>query len=197
MTFASTDPAYNGLSAPDVPVTVYDAGVTNTPPSLTVPEGGSTSYTIVLDGPPGFLALTTAKGGNRDEHVTVTVGGVAHLFTRANWNLPQTITVNAPAPDGLCGDRTMSIVETVTSDINLNRYMDSGYGGPTSPAPNVDAPDMLVQVTDTDCPTDSQTNRVTPPTLNGSAPQGVTPNGAAPGSDSGDLPPSVDAASGQ
>ena len=137
-TLSSGDPAYNNLAVPDEPVTVYDAGVTNSPTSLTLPEGGSGSYTIVLDGPPGFLALTTAKGGNRDEHVTVTVDGVDYLFTRANWNVPQTVNVTAPTDGGVCtGDRDVSISETVTSDISLNRYMDSGYGGPSSPASNV------------------------------------------------------------
>ena len=182
-----------------MPVTVYDAGVTNSPTSLTLPEGGSGSYTIVLDGPSGFLALTTALGGNQDEHVTVTVDGVDYLFTRANWNVPQTVNVTAPTDGGVCtGDRDVSISETVTSDISLNRYMDSGYGGPSSPASNVDAPDEIIHVTDPDCSTTGQTHQVEPPpALNGAAPQAAPPNGAAPGSNSGDLPPSVDAAGGQ
>ena len=120
------------------------------------------------------------------------------LFTRANWNVPQTVNVTAPTDGGVCtGDRDVSVSETVTSDISLNRYMDSGYGGPTSPAPNVGAPDEIIHVTDPDCTTGAQTNRVTPPTLNGSAPNAVSPggNGAPTSNGSGDLPPSVEAPS--
>ena len=149
---SSGDPAYNNLAVPDEPVTVYDTGVTNSPTSLTLPEGGSGSYTIVLDGPPGFLALTTALGGNQDEHVTVTVDGTDYTFTRSNWDTPQTVTVTAPTDGGVCtGNRDVSVSETVTSDISLNPYMDSGYGGPTSPASNVTAPDEIIHVTDPDC----------------------------------------------
>ena len=190
---SSTDPVYNNLAVPDEPVTVYDAGVTNSPSSLTLAEGASGSYTIVLTAPPGFLALTTALGGNQDEHVTVTVDGVDYTFTRSDWDTPQTVTVTAPTDSGACtGDRDVSVSEAVASDISLNPYMDSGYGGPTSPAPNVGAPDEIIHVTDPDCTTGAQTNREPPPAVNGAAPNAVSPGGANAPSGSGDLPPSVD-----
>ena len=194
-TLVSSDPAYNNLAVPDEPVTVYDAGVSNSPVSLTLPKGGSGSYSIVLDAPPGFLALTTALGGNQDEHVTVTVDGVDYLFTRADWDTPQTVPVTVP-DDGVCtGAYDLPISETVTSDISLNPYMDSGYGGPSSPAPNVSAPDEIVHVTDPYCTSGAQISRETPPALNGSAPNAVSPGsaGAPAPSGSSDLPPSVEA----
>ncbi len=201
-TLTSGDPVYNNLTVPDEPVTVYDAGVTNNPTSLTLPEGGSGNYTIVLNGPPGFMALTTALGGNRDEHVTVTVDGVDYTFTRSNWNVPQTVTVSAPAPDGLCGNYNTSVPEAVTSDIGTNPYMDSSYGGPTSPAANVSAPDEVIHVTDTDCGGTAPLNRAAPPALNGSAPSAQPSAGQSTNSTSnsepppvatpGDLPPSIE-----
>ncbi len=195
--FASSDPAYNGLSVPDVPVTVYDAGVSNTPSSLTLPKGGSGSYSIVLDGPPGFLALTTAKGGNQDEHVVVTANGTDYTFTRLDWDTPQTVPVTVPDNGSCTGAYDLTISETETSDINLNPYMDSGYGGPSSPAPNVGAPDEVIHVTDPHCTTGAEVNHGAPPALNGSTPNSVSPGSNPAPSGSSDLPPSVDAMSGQ
>ena len=192
-TLVSSDPTYNNLAVPDEPVTVYDAGVSNSPTSLTLPKGGGGSYSIVLDAPPGFLALTTALGGNQDEHVVVTVDGTDYTFTRSNWNTPQTVPVTVP-DDGVCtGAYDLTISETETSDISFNPYMDSGYGGPSSPAPNVGAPDEIIHVTDPHCTTGSQTNRVPPPALNGSAPNAVSPGSNPAPSGSSELPPSVEA----
>ena len=194
-TLVSSDPTYNNLAVPDEPVTVYDAGVSNSPTSLTLPKGGSGSYSIVLDGPPGFMALTTALGGNQDEHVVVTINGTDYTFTRSNWNVPQTVPVTVPDNGTCTGAYDLPISETVTSDISLNPYMDSGYGGPSSPAPNVGAPDEVIHVTDPYCTTGAQVNRGAPPALNGSAPNTVSPgsNSAPAPSGSGALPPSVEA----
>ena len=192
-TLTSSDPVYNNLAVPDESVTVYDAGVSNSPTSPTLPKGGSGSYTIVLDAPPGFLALTTALGGNQDEKVTVTANGVDHIFTRANWNVPQTVPVTVP-DDGVCtGDYDLPIGEAVTSNINLNPYMDLGYGGPNAPAPNVIAPAEIIHVTDPYCTTGAQVNREPPPVLNGAAPNAISPGGTSAPQGGGELPPSVEA----
>ena len=152
--FVSSDPAYGGLSIPDEPVTVYDAGVTITPTSFSLNEGTSSSYTVVLNAPPGFMALPS---GNRTEIVTVTLGGyspnlsvspAALVFTRANWNVPQTVTVTSIDDGMTTGDFIVGITHAVSSDIVLNKNMDSPYGGPSSPAPNVTAPTVMVTVID-------------------------------------------------
>ena len=143
----SSDPIYDQMSIPAEPVTVDPAGVTNDPASLTGDPGSQTSYTIVLDGPPGLLVLPANQGGSRDEHITVTIDGKDYVFTRANWNVPQPVPVTVPS-DGSC----LTLTETVTSDITANRYMDSAYGGPVKPVPNITAPEMIVHATGIDCP---------------------------------------------
>ena len=98
--------------------------------------------------------------------------------------------MSSPLPaDGQCGDYDTAIVETVSSDIGTNPYMDSRYGGPTAPASNVDAPDEVIHVTDIDCGPSAP--RSVAPTL----PESVPPEGspAASSVPAGDLPPSIDA----
>lgn len=150
--FSSDDPAYDNLVVPDEPVTVFDAGVTLDPESLTLEKGKSGEYTVVLDAPPGLLALRT---GQQSEQVTVTLSGFDPLLTvsptvltfdRSNWNVPQTVTVTA-AEGGSGGDQTATIDHGVTSDVTQNPYMDSPYGGPDTPAPNITAPSLPVTIT--------------------------------------------------
>ncbi len=200
----SGDSAFNNLSVPDEPVKVYDAGVTDSPTSISnLSEGGSTSYTVVLNGPPGFMALPTALGGNQSEQVTVSLvpdtnpstyltvdSSTTLTFNRSNWNVPQTVTITA-IDDGVCTatNYSTSVIETVSSNITFNKYMDSPYGGPTSPAPNVTAPDMPVTVVDNDCPGPSPQTGGSAPALNGAAPQGQAPQGNG----SSDMPPAVNA----
>ena len=202
-TLSSGDSTFNGLSVPDEPVTVYDAGVTNTPDGLSLNEGVSYHYTVVLNAPPGFLALPISLGGNRDEQVTVTLtpdsgvtidSSTTLTFNRSNWNVPQTVKMTA-TNDAVCIAPVYiaTIKAVVTSNISLNPYMDSGYGGPTAPAANVGAPDMVFYIADNDCAPAVQTNRSAPPTLNGTAPNSVAPDGSGTPSTGGELPPSIEA----
>lgn len=157
----SADAAYNGLVVPNEPVTVADAGVTLSRTSFTVIEGASDSYTVVLNAPPGLVPLPISLGGLRSEVVTVSLGGydplllspaVANVsFDRSNWNIPQTVMVTA-VDDAIVNPTTydVTITHTVTSDIVMNPYIDSGYGGPASPAPNITAPSVTVTIMDND-----------------------------------------------
>ena len=76
-------------------VTETPTGVTISQPALTVEEGSSSTYTVVLDAEPSA-------------DVTVTVGGAAAgvsvnppslVFSLLNWNQPQTVTVSAAEDD--------------------------------------------------------------------------------------------------
>ena len=149
--FSSTDPAYGTLTIPDEPVTVYDAGVTITPMSFNLNEGTSSSYSIVLNGPPGVLVQPSGSSG---EIVTVTlgsstpklsVGAAAATFTRANWNTPQTINVTSIDDSIATGDYIVGIANTVSSNIDLNKNLTSFYGGSAAPAPVV-----MVQIIEQD-----------------------------------------------
>ena len=118
---SANDTDYNGLSA-DVVVTVADddtAGVTVTPTELTVAEGSSNTYTVVLDTQP-----------NAD--VTMTIEGVAGTdlaldkptltFTAQDWNTTQTVTVTA-GQDHDAVDDTAALTHEVSS------ANDSDYDG--------------------------------------------------------------------
>ncbi len=115
-----------------VTVAEDDPGVTITPTTLSVTEGGSGAYTVVLDALPGG-EVTITPGIAPDGHdLTLTPGG-ALTFTAANWNSAQTITV-AAAEDGDTVDDAATITHAVT-----------GYG-------SVTADPVTVAVTDTTAP---------------------------------------------
>jgi hypothetical protein len=92
----STDSNYNGISISNVSVTVNDndtAGVTVTQSGTTeVTEGGITdSYTVVLTSEP--IADVTIPVTETDAQFSVDKTSL--VFTSANWNAAQTVTVTA------------------------------------------------------------------------------------------------------
>ena len=127
---------YNSVSNADLAVTVTDndmPGVTVTPTSLTVAEGGSGTYTVVLDTQPsGDVTVTIV---DPTDNADVTAEPAALTFTTANWNSAQTVTVSAAQDDDTDGD-TATVTHTV-----------SGYGSVVTGA------SVTVTVTDDDDPT--------------------------------------------
>ena len=87
-----------------------DRGVTVSDSSLTVKEGSSETYTVVLDSEPtGDVTVTPSRtSGDAD----VTVSG-ALTFTPDNWSSAQTVTVRA-AEDLDANDDTAEIGHTVS-----------------------------------------------------------------------------------
>ncbi len=82
--------------------------------STDVTEGGATdSYSIVLTKAPTANVLITL---NPDSQVTVSRTSL--LFTLANWNVPQTVTVAAVDDQLVEGNHTGTIAATVTSADN-------------------------------------------------------------------------------
>ena len=83
-------------------------GVTVTPTSLPVDEGGSASYTVVLDSEPtDDVTVTPSKASGGDADITLTTT-TAPTFTPSNWSIPQTITVSAEEdPDSDAGTATI------------------------------------------------------------------------------------------
>ena len=72
------------------------ARVTVTPDKLTVPEGGSAGYTVVLNTlPTADVTITVARASDADEHLTATP--TALTFTAADYADAQTVTVQAAA----------------------------------------------------------------------------------------------------
>ena len=76
-------------------VTITDddtRGVTVSPTTLPVAEGGDATYTVELDSEPtGTVTVTPSASGSTD----VTVSGEALTFTATTWDAEQTVTVSA------------------------------------------------------------------------------------------------------
>ena len=92
---------YGGVSVSSVTATEADndaAGVAVTPTALTVAEGGSATYTVVLDTQPSAdvtISASFASGSDED----ITVDKTSLTFTTDNWNAAQEVTVLAAEDD--------------------------------------------------------------------------------------------------
>ena len=86
-------------------------GVLLTPATLTVPEGGSMTYTVELASQPtADVTVAMSQSGSTD----VTHSDDSLTFTTATWVSPQTVTVSA-AHDADYDDDTATISHSVTS----------------------------------------------------------------------------------
>ena len=94
-------------------------GVSVSEASLTIDEGGSCAYTIVLDSQPA--AGVTITINDPSDNTDVTAEPASLTFTSTDWNSRKTVTVNA-AQDADADDETATVTDTVTST-------DSSYSG--------------------------------------------------------------------
>ena len=120
-TVSSTDGDYNGITVSKVAVAVTDdetAGVSITPTKLTIAEGGSDSYQVVLTSQPAHeVTVTITHSGDRD----ISIGDQELTFTDSDWETAQTVTVSAAQDDDARHDAA-SLSHTVTSaDTDYNR----------------------------------------------------------------------------
>jgi hypothetical protein len=130
---AGSAPEFLSVPAVIETVDIREPGVLFAPTNPLMQEGGSTTASVQLSAPPG---LQTVGGGL--EIVTVTPLGhnvrflnltpTAMQFTRANWNIPQTLNAFAPDDPIDRGNRysTMLFYQTTT---NVLSPLDSFYGG--------------------------------------------------------------------
>ena len=79
-------------------------GVTVSPTSLTVAEGGSSTYTVVLNTLPSGDVMVDIGSDNTD----VTVSSSSLTFTTLNWSAEQTVTVTA-GQDADAADDTATV----------------------------------------------------------------------------------------
>ena len=102
VTHTLTGGDYVGFAASSVAVTVTDndmPGVAVSPTSLTVNEGGTDTYTVVLNTQPSGDVMVAIDSNNSD--VTVSSTGLTFTsetsltFTAGNWGTAQTVTVTA------------------------------------------------------------------------------------------------------
>ena len=107
-------------TAATVTVTVTEndtAGVAVSPTALSVPEGGSGGYTVVLESEPaGEVTVTAAVAAGTD----VTVSPESLTFTASDWNSPQAVTVRAAEDADALADAEVTV-----------RHAVSGYGAVT------------------------------------------------------------------
>ena len=136
-----TDTEYEGVSADPVAVTILEArdepvvqvGVTTSDQELTVAEGESNTYRIVLSSQPaGDVEVTIAGVTDTD----LSLSAIPLTFTTSNWNTAQTVTVTADHDDDAVDD-TATLTHTVRSPD------DDEYDG-------VSVADVAVTVTDDD-----------------------------------------------
>ena len=89
------------------------AGVIITAASpMAVDEGGTATYTVVLESRPTEDVTVTATS---DDDGAATVSPASHTFTPTNWDTPVTFTVSGVA-DTDTNDETVGISHSVTSD---------------------------------------------------------------------------------
>ena len=138
-TASSADTRFTAVSLPDLTVTVTDddtAGLTFDPAELTVAEGGSGTYTVVLDSEP-TANVTVSVSGASGEVTADTDGDNAGdqstlTFTAQDWDTAQTVTVSAGSDDDSTDD-SATLTHTASG---------GGYGSVTG--------NVAVTVTDDD-----------------------------------------------
>ena len=144
-----------------------EQGVRTSATALTVPEGDSRTYTVVLGSQPaGPVTVRPSVAGSAD----VTVSG-ALTFTAQNWNRAQTVTVSA-ARDADAANDAATVSHAVSG---------GGYG-------SVTVPDVTVTVSDDETASASVALTVSPSSVDEAAGDTAitvtgTLNGAARNSD--------------
>ncbi len=133
LTHTASGGGYGSVSK-DLRVTVEDndtAAITVSPTTLTVAEGGSSTYTVVLNTQPSANVKVTV-GGTSETDLTVSPGSLT--FTTENWNTAQTVTASA-AEDADAVDDTATLTHTasgggygsVSKDLRVT--VEDGHGG--------------------------------------------------------------------
>ena len=123
----------------EVAVTVTETdsvGFTVTPPTLSLSEGNSGFYTVVLTSAPSTGEVTVTPDSADSDAVSVFSATAELVFTSANWNVAQTVSVRGVA-DADVNDETVTISNAVSVSDPL-----SDYDGET-------ADDVVVTVDDT------------------------------------------------
>ena len=113
---------YNSVEAEDATVTITATtseiniqvgGVAGSVRQLSVPEGGSNSYAVLLSHEPtGDVTIGIDLPSETD--LSITPSGGSLIFTMTNWSEPQTVTVFAAEDDDATADDVVTITHTVS-----------------------------------------------------------------------------------
>ncbi len=119
-TVSSTDADYNGIAVSEVDVTVTDdetAGVTVTPASLTIPEGGGLAYRVMLTSRPAHdVIIAVTHSGDQD----IGINDQELTFTDSDWNQAQTVAVTAAQDEDARDDTATLSHSVVSTDTDYN-----------------------------------------------------------------------------
>ncbi|MBF2756095.1 MAG: hypothetical protein ISN29_12705, partial [Gammaproteobacteria bacterium AqS3] len=100
-----------------LPLTIYEESVlTLTPSSLTMSENSSSSFTVQLANQPSHTRTVNLKS---DDTKKMKIDKSTLTFTRGNWNVPQTVKVDALLDDStedFRGNITFTGTKTTTSE---------------------------------------------------------------------------------
>ena len=117
---ASTDGDYNGITVSEVAVAVTDdetAGLSILPEELTIAEGASDSYEVVLTSQPAHeVTVTVTHSGDQD----IGIGDQELTFTASNWETPQAVTVAAAQDDDARDDSATLSHSVASTDTDYN-----------------------------------------------------------------------------
>jgi cellulose 1,4-beta-cellobiosidase len=109
---------------------VQEQAIIVTPTAVTVPEGGTATYTVKLATQPSGNVTVTSTAGTGDTDVTVSSGG-SLTFTTGNWNTPQTVTLAAAQDsDTANGSRDIAVASTGLTTRTVTATEADDDGGP-------------------------------------------------------------------
>ncbi len=135
LTHMASGGGYDGVTAAEVEVTILEndiPGVTVTPMELSVTEGSSETYTVVLDTEPTGPVTVTVGGVTGD----LMVSPASLSFTQSNWSTAQPMTVMAAEDEDALDDPPVTLTHTVSG---------GNYAGVT-------APTVVVTILENDVP---------------------------------------------
>ena len=113
ITAASPDSNYSITTPVDVVVDVLEGntpGVAVNPNELSITEGGSDSYSVVLTKAPTATVYVNISGASGD----VRVNRSRVTFSTSNWNRDQTVTVSVAEDDDAVRDAAVTLTHEVT-----------------------------------------------------------------------------------
>ncbi|MEU9885136.1 glycoside hydrolase family 6 protein [Sphaerisporangium sp. NPDC051011] len=115
-------------------------GLIVTPTSVSVPEGGTATYSVKLAAQPTSNVTVTSTAGSGDTDITVS-GGSSLTFTSANWNTPQTVTLAAAQDaDTTNGSRTITVSSAGLTSVTVTATEADDDTGGGDPGTHVDNP---------------------------------------------------------
>ncbi|MDF3820421.1 hypothetical protein P3G55_10945 [Leptospira sp. 96542] len=145
----SADPVYNAISPPSsITIQVTDddsAGIVVSPTSgLTVDENAgplTTTFTVVLSSEPtGNVSIPSVNSNDTSE---ITVSPSSLIFTQANWNIAQAVTLSSVVDGVTDGNKNVNITFANATSV------DPKYNAlviPAVTATNIDSLDPIVRI---------------------------------------------------